>query len=131
MAQSVRIISTSPSDETLNVNDSMKFSYSDSDAGSTFISELTGSTVENIKNILKESDKFRLNENEKRVGQALINLMTNWEELFAQMGSDKFNKSSILLYLKETTMLNTKEIRDAMRVYKKKYYDVKWILINE
>lgn len=121
----------SPSDETLNVNDSMKFSYSDSDAGSTFISELTGSTVENIKNILKESDKFRLNENEKRVGQALINLMTNWEELFAQMGSDKFNKSSILLYLKETTMLNTKEIRDAMRVYKKKYYDVKWILINE
>jgi hypothetical protein len=57
--------------------------------------------------------------------------MTNWEELFAQRGSDKFNKSSILLYLKETTMLNTKEIRDAMRVYKKKYYDVKWLLINE
>jgi predicted nuclease with TOPRIM domain len=109
----------------------MKFSYNDSDAGSTFIAELTGSTVENIRKILKEPEKFRLNENEKRVGQALINLMTNWEELFAQMGSDKFNKSSILLYLKETTMLNTKEIRDAMRVYKKKYYDVKWLLINE
>ena len=43
----------------------------------------------------------------------------------------KFNKSSILLFLKETTMLNTKEIRDALKVYKKRYYEVKWKLINE
>jgi hypothetical protein len=41
----------------------MKFSYNDSDAGSTFIAELTGSTVENIRKILKEPEKFRLNEN--------------------------------------------------------------------
>ena len=92
---------------------------------------MTGSTVENIKKILGDKEKFKLNENEERVGQALINLMTNWDELFAQMGSNKFNKSSILLYLKETTMLNTKEIRDAMKIYKKKYYDVKWSIINE
>ena len=57
--------------------------------------------------------------------------MINWDELFAQMCINKFNKSSILLFLKETTMLNTKEIRDAIRVYKKRYYDVKWKLINE
>jgi len=120
-----------PAEESLNINDSMKFSYNDNDAARTFISELTGSTVDNIQNILNDAEKFKLNENEKRVGSALVNLMTNWEELFAQMGSDKFNKSSILLFLKETTMLNTKEIRDAMRIYKKKYYDVKWELINE
>jgi hypothetical protein len=121
----------SPSEEVLNVNDSMRFSYNDSDTGRTFISELTGSTVENIQKILGDSERLKLNENEKKVGMALVNLMTNWEELFAQMGSDKFNKSSILLFLKETTMLNTKEIRDAMRIYKKKYYDIKWTLINE
>ena len=121
----------SPSEEVLNVNDSMRFSYNDSDTGRTFISELTGSTVENIRKILGDSERLKLNENEKKVGMALVNLMTNWEELFAQMGSDKFNKSSILLFLKETTMLNTKEIRDAMRIYKKKYYDIKWTLINE
>jgi predicted nuclease with TOPRIM domain len=109
----------------------MRFSYNDSDTGRTFISELTGSTVENIQKILGDSERLKLNENEKKVGMALVNLMTNWEELFAQMGSDKFNKSSILLFLKETTMLNTKEIRDAMRIYKKKYYDIKWTLINE
>jgi hypothetical protein len=115
----------------MNVDDSMKFSYTDSDTGKTFITELTGTTVKNIQKILDDTDRFRLNENERKVGSALVNLMTNWEDLFAQMGSDKFNKSSILLYLKETTMLNTKEIRDAMRVYKKKYYDIKWNLINE
>jgi uncharacterized membrane protein YheB (UPF0754 family) len=120
-----------PTEEVMNVDDSMKFSYVDSDTGKTFIAELTGSTVKNIQKILDDTDRFRLNENERKVGSALVNLMTNWEDLFAQMGSDKFNKSSILLYLKETTMLNTKEIRDAMRVYKKKYYDIKWNLINE
>jgi hypothetical protein len=57
--------------------------------------------------------------------------MNNWDEIFAQMGSNKFNKSSILLFLKESTLLNTKEIRDALKVYKKRYYEVKWKLINE
>jgi hypothetical protein len=112
-------------------DDDIRYSYNDSDTGRTFIAELTGSTVDNIKKILDDAERMKLNENEIKVGQALVNLMTNWEELFAQMGSDKFNKSSILLFLKETTMLNTKEIRDAMRVYKKKYYDLKWTLINE
>ena len=112
-------------------NDDIRYSYNDYDTGKTFMSELTGSTVDSIKKILDNGEKLRLNANEKKVGLALIQLMTNWEELFAQMGSNKFNKSSILLYLKETTMLNTKEIRDAIRVYKKKYYDVKWNLINE
>jgi hypothetical protein len=112
-------------------DDDIKYSYNDYDTGKTFISELTGNTVDGIKKILDDGERLRLNTNEKKVGLALIQLMTNWEEMFAQMGSNKFNKSSILLYLKETTMLNTKEIRDAIRVYKKKYYDVKWNLINE
>lgn len=121
-----------PLDTTqITFDDDIRYSYSDSDTGRTFLSELTGSTVDNIRKILEDSEKNKLNDNEKKVGQALINLMTNWEELFAQMGSNKFNKSSILLFLKETTMLNTKEIRDAIRIYKKKYYDVKWNLINE
>ena len=57
--------------------------------------------------------------------------MTNWDDIFAQMGSNKFNKSSILLFLKETTNLDTKGIRDSLKVYKKRYYEVKFELINE
>lgn len=93
--------------------------------------ELTGNTVDNIERILADKDKMKLNENEIKVGKALVNLMKNWDELFAQMGSNKFNKSSILLFLKETTMLNTKEIRDAIKIYKKSYYILKKKLIEE
>ena len=114
-----------------SINDSVRYSYDDSDPRKVFLMELTGNTVNSIEKILAEKEKMKLNENEIKVGQALINLMKNWDELFAQMGSNKFNKSSILLFLKETTMLNTKEIRDAIRVYKKKYYDVKRKLVNE
>ena len=123
----------SPFDSSVSssISDSMRYSYDDNDPRRTFLMELTGNTVGSIEKILSEKDKMKLNENEIKVGQALVNLMKNWDELFAQMGSDKFNKSSILLFLKETTMLNTKEIRDAIRVYKKKYYDVKHKLINE
>ena len=118
-----------PFETTADVfNDNIKYSYNDSDNNSSFIMELTGNTVDNIQKIL---DDDKITQNERKVGLALVQLMTNWEELFAQMGSNKFNKSSILLYLKETTMLNTKEIRDSLRIFKKKYYDVKWSLINE
>jgi hypothetical protein len=114
-----------------DINDNVRFSYSDSDQRKTFLMELTGNTVENIEKILSERERLKLNENEIKVGMTLINLMRNWDELFAQMGSNKFNKSSILLFLKENTMLNTKEIRDALKIYKKRYYEVKWKLINE
>ena len=113
------------------INDNIRFSYDDSDPRKAFLMELTGNTVENIQRILDDKERLKLSENEIKVGLTLINLMTNWDDIFAQMGSNKFNKSSILLFLKETTMLNTKEIRDALKVYKKRYYELKWKLINE
>lgn len=114
-----------------DINDSISYSYNESDPRKTFLMELTGNTVDNIERILAGKDKMKLNENEIKVGKALVNLMKNWDELFAQMGSNKFNKSSILLFLKETTMLNTKEIRDAIKIYKKSYYILKKKLIEE
>jgi len=121
-----------PSNDMQNTFDNnLSFSYSDDDPRKTFLSELTGNTVENIKRILADKEKLKLNENEIKVGSALLTLMTNWDDIFAQMGSNKFNKSSILLFLKETTNMNTKEIRDSLKIYKKRYYEVKWKIINE
>ena len=105
--------------------DNVKYSYNDNDPHRAFLDELTGSTVDNIQKILDCRKALNLNENEIKVGNALLNLMTNWDEVFTQMGSNKFNKSSVLLFLKEATMLNTKELRDAMRIYKTKYYQIK------
>ena len=121
-----------PNGEMQNaIDNNINFSYSDDNLNKGFINELTGNTVKNIERILKDKEYFRLTENEIRVGECLLNLMTNWDDIFAQMGSNKFNKSSILLFLKENTNLNTKEIRDSMKVYKKRYYEVKLKLINE
>lgn len=114
-----------------DISDNIAYSYDENDPRKTFLNELTGDTVNSIEKILADKDKLKLNENEIKVGKALINLMKNWDELFAQMGSNKFNKSSILLFLKETTLLSTKEIRDSIRVYKKRYYEIKNRLINE
>lgn len=114
-----------------SISDSARYSYSTLDTPKTFISELTGNTVADIMKVLEDKENNKLTENEVKVGKALLNLMTNWDELFTQMGSNKFNKSSVLLFLKETTNLNTKELRDSMKIFKKKYYMIKKELINE
>jgi DNA polymerase III delta prime subunit len=84
-----------------------------------------------INDMVENAEKYRLNENQIKVGKALVELLTNWEDIFSQMGSNKFNKSSILLFLKECTLMNTKEIRDSMRVFKNQYYDIKKAMIDE
>ena len=88
-------------------------------------------TANDILETINDPIKNRLNENQIKVGKALVELLTNWDELFAQMGSDKFNKSSILLFLKETTLLSTKEIRDSMKQYRSMYYVLKKQMIDE
>ena len=66
-----------------------------------------------------------LNENEKKVGIALADILDNWEEVLDGNGSNKLNKSSFLSFVRETTLLDTKEIRDSMKKYKVLYKIVK------
>lgn len=114
-----------------NFTDNIEFSYDESSPQISFLSELISGVSEQIQTILNDKKKFRLSENEIKVGNALIELMNNWEELFVQMGSNKFNKSSILMFLRETTLLSTKDIRDAMKHYKLAYYKVKKKLLED
>jgi len=78
-----------------------------------------------IENIKKELDdemqpiKKRLNENERKVGYALIEILQNWEVVFTTMdGGPKYNKNSILETMRNFTNLSTKDIRLAMRRFK-------------
>jgi hypothetical protein len=114
-----------------DLKNDINLSYNDHIYGDSLLSELIRKTCDEIDRIIKHRDKYNLSNDEIRVGRALIELMENWEDLFAQMGSNKFNKSSILLFLKETTFLNTKQIRDSMRKYKDAYYILKKSMINE
>jgi ribosome-binding protein aMBF1 (putative translation factor) len=62
-----------------------------------------------------------LNDNEKKLGYALIDLFDNYETIFYGTDNNKFNKNVILLSLREMTNLSTKEIRSSIKRFKKLY----------
>lgn len=66
--------------------------------------------------------KKKLNDNEKKVGLALIEILENWETAFESMdGGSKYNKNSVLETMRNYTNLSTKDIRLAMKRYKDLY----------
>ena len=81
-----------------------------------------------ITQYLKELKDFieseTLNDNEKKLGYALIDLFDNYETIFSGADNNKFNKNVILLSLREMTNLSTKEIRGSMKKYKNMYFDL-------
>jgi len=118
-------------EELSDITDTLRYSYDGDTNKITFLGDLMKRTAKDISEMIENPAKNKLSENQIKVGKALIEILTNWEELFARMGSDKFNKSSILLFLKETTLLSTKEIRDSMKQFKNQYYYIKNIMISD
>ena len=78
-----------------------------------------------IQEVLNDDDlpvKKKLNDNEKKVGYALIDILENWETVFESMnGGSKYNKNSVLETMRNYTNLSTKDIRLAMKRYKELY----------
>lgn len=86
-----------------------------------------------------DTDKS-LKKNEIIVGEAIINVMANWNILFLEDGnlgkygrkiSNNFTKNKILLYLKEQTNLSTKEIRSSMKQFRELYFIEKGLFFND
>ena len=114
-----------------DLSNNLRFSYDNKSTQVELLAELIQNVIKHIEFIINKADENELTPNELKVGQALLSLMRNWEEMCDNMGSNKFNKSSFLLYLRETTLLTTKEIRDGMKRYKKCYYILKDRLTDE
>lgn len=71
---------------------------------------------------LDNLSKKKLTENERKVGDSLIEILDNWELSLQTMdGSHKFNKNSVLETMRNITNLSTKDIRLAMKRYKEMY----------
>lgn len=107
--------SISYEDISTNIEDDVKYSYTitkDNEKLTKFIKSI----CENIK---KEMVERVLSENEVRVGNALVHILENWENLFdSDTSGKKYNKNLILLYMREMTSLTTKDIRNSMKRYK-------------
>ena len=113
------------------ISESDKYGYDQYSDKIQTLSELINETVESIEIMIENKEENKLNDNEIKVGRALIELFNNWEDLFARMGSNKFNKSSILMFIKELTLLSTPEIRMAMKKYKTAYQGVRKKLLDD
>ena len=71
---------------------------------------------------MREIDRWEacnLKENEKKVIQAIKVLLNSAEDI------EIFNKKAIYLYLREITGLNTKQIVNSLKKFRKKYYNFK------
>lgn len=96
-----------------------------------FNTELINKNIEKIQLMLQPENKYNLTDKEIQVGYGLLELLMNWEKLFPISSDRKFNKTSFLYFMKEYTMLSTKDVRDAMKKYKDLYVGEKEKMINE
>lgn len=118
-------------DEVQNeLEDNLKYSY---DIGFNVDTKIDyNEMISGITNSIRETiNNETLKENEVKIGMALLEILDNWEDLFIRMGSNKFNKSSILMFLKETTMLNQNDIRNGMKKYKTIYNVMKKNILDD
>jgi len=68
---------------------------------------------------LKSWDISQMKENDTKVYKAIIILFESKEDI------DIFNKKAIYLYLREITGLNTKQIVNSLKKFRKRYYSFK------
>lgn len=112
---------------SIHKKDDYVYQLPESDYG---LSDLIDTIVDEIKAEIEAGDsddsKKKLTDNERKVGEALIDILSDWETLFETLqGGSKFNKNMILATIRENTNLVTKDIRLAMRRYKNIYKLVK------
>ena len=113
------------------LNDDLRYSFNNVE-NNTFMSEVIVGAIKCIKQIIELNEiRGNLTDKEILVGNALIDLFENWEDILLPIGSNKMNKSVILYHLREATRLSTKEVRDSMRKYKKAYYQMKEKLLKD
>ena len=84
--------------------------------------------LEELKDYIESE---QLNDNEKKLGYALIDLFDNYETIFSGADNNKFNKNVILLSLREMTNLSTKEIRSSIKRFKKLYVVIQSKIKNQ
>jgi hypothetical protein len=113
-------------------------SYEMEDLHRNELEELIQLVIDKMKEKI-ELDKS-LKKNEIIVGEAIINILTNWHLLFLEDTEDgkyqkkitnNFAKNKILLFLKEQSGLSTKEIRLSMKPFKEIYFLEKTSFFND
>lgn len=100
-------ISKSHEEEFLSTSDSYVSQREEEEFWSLFFKEV------------RSWDQFQMKDNDLKVYRAIIILFESREDI------EIFNKKAIYLYLREITGLNTKQIVNSLKKFRKKYYNFK------
>lgn len=123
-------VRNTPYDEVYEeISNSLKYSTNETNY-SDIAEKLLIDVADEIDRMILYSEEHLLSENEIKVGNALVNLLRHWEEILPNGGSNKLQKSSVLYFLREETMMTTKEVRDNMKKYKCIYKLLKKMAID-
>lgn len=101
--------------------------------------------IKYIKKMVENPQEEGLRKNEIKLGNGLIGLLENWESIIPPSiekicadgdakytpPSKKLVRSSVLLYLREQTGLDTKNIRTNMKKYKKVFLIIRNSVLND
>ena len=113
-------------DISSTIEESLEYSYSIDEFNVDYKDVIIKFVIE-LENVMESEE---LNENEQKLGYALIEIFANFERVFQIGDGNKFNKNLILLSLREMTSLSTKEIRISLKKYKKVYDSILLGFIN-
>jgi hypothetical protein len=105
------------------------YSQPDMEGTTSLAEDLVKNTVKKIHSMIDDENEG-LTDNEKKVGLAMCELFENWEDILCPEGSNKLQKSSVLYFLREETMMSTKELRDNMKKFRDVYYILKKDMIE-
>ena len=111
------------------INENSNYTYEIELENQHQLEKLINSVIQKIEDKI-DNDPI-MKKNEIIVGDAIVNVLKNWQVLFMEDSPDgkynkrvtnKFAKNKILLYLKEQTGLSTKEIRIGIKPFKEIYF---------
>lgn len=111
------------------VHQNSDYHYEMEDEDHYMLDRLINDVVTKIRCMIEDSEGMK--KNEVIVGEAVINVLNNWQNLFLEESpsgkynkkvTNKFAKNKILFFLKEQTGLTTKEIRMALKPFKNLYF---------
>lgn len=121
-----------PYDEMLDdFSNNPKYTTQEDESHYQMVEKLIKEMSNEIRSMMDNRDENALTDDEMKVGTALTELLDHWEEVLNVDGSNKLQKSSVLYFLREETMMTTKQVRDNMKSFKKAYYILKKSLIEE
>jgi DNA-directed RNA polymerase specialized sigma subunit len=111
------------------IEDNLEFSYSIDEPQNEyedFIKIISDEIKAELLNSANLEGKKKLSDNEINVGNAIIEILDNWQVIFNTLDeSNKYNKNSFYASVRQYTNLGTKDIRTSLKRFKKIYNLVK------